>query len=299
MISPTCPICHSIKYKVLGNPKLPKNNLQRFIRHNYKVIKCYNCNFYYVNPKIDIEIEEWSHFYNDEYFPNLNNWHHNRRIKDIKSRVSKLDSFTAKGSKNFLDIGCGEGYTLIESNKREFKTFGIDISDNRISEVKNLNITFYAGDLLKANFPNSFFDIIYMDSVLEHLVDPFSYLLEINRVIKNDGVIYIGVPNEDSLFDKFRSLVFKIMYNGRVASQIKPFLPPFHVSGFNKKSLKLIIEKAGFNLIELNNFATRFEFRKYATNTIGFWIHLVTLPLELMAILFKMEKYLEVYIKKK
>jgi SAM-dependent methyltransferase len=299
MISPTCPVCNSIEYKVLGNPKLPKNNLQNFIRHNYKVVKCSSCNFYYVNPKIDLGVEEWSHFYNDEYFPTLNNWHFNTRTRDIKTRISKLDSFTASESKNFLDIGCGEGYTIFEANNREFKTFGIDISDNRIPDIKNPKITFYEGDLLKAKFPNSFFDIIYMDSVLEHLVDPVLYLLEINRVIKKDGAIYIGVPNEDSLFDKFRALVFKLVYRGKIASEIKPFLPPFHVSGFNKKSLKLIIEKTGFDLIVMNNFATRFEFRKYAPNTIGFWIHLGTLPLELLAILLKKEKYLEVYLQKK
>lgn len=299
MISPNCPICNSIESNVLGKPKPPKNNLQKFIRNEYKVIKCKSCNFYYVNPKIDIDVEEWSRFYDHEYFPTLNNWHFRNRTRDIKSRIIKLDSFNSQGPKNFLDIGCGEGYTLIEAYNRAFNTFGIDISDNRITEVKNPEITFYTGDLLKVKFPNSFFDIVYMDSVLEHLVDPVLYLSEINRVIKKNGVIYIGVPNEDSLFDKFRSIVFKLIYRRKIASQIKPFLPPFHVSGFNKKSLKLIVEKTGFDLIEMRNFATRFEFRKYAPNTVGFWIHLGTLPLELMAILLKMEKYLEVYLKKK
>jgi SAM-dependent methyltransferase len=299
MNSPKCPICNSPDPIVVGNPKPPVISLQKFIRRDYKIFACKNCKYYYIHPKIDIGIKEWTHFYNNDYFPVLNDWHFNTRIKDIKSRLLKLDSFNFHKSKTYLDIGCGEGYTLIEANNLGFKSFGIDISDNRISQVKNSNIIFKAGDLLSAEFPSSFFDIIYMDSVLEHLVDPLSYLLEINRVIKKDGVVYIGVPNEDSLFDKFRSIVFKFRYKDKIASKIKPFLPPFHVGGFNKISFKIIVEKTGFEIIEMNNFATRFEFRKYAPNTIGFWIHFVTLPIELLAIILKMEKYLEVYIKKK
>lgn len=298
MNNPNCPICGSDESIELGTPKQPRKNLQKYIRDNYKIISCKACKFYYVYPKIDLTTFELTQFYDTEYFPTLNNWHFKARNRDIKSRLSILKTKNQNKLKNYLDIGCGEGYTLLEATNLGFKTFGIDIADNRIEDAKKLEICFFSGELFEANYPDNYFDIIYMDSVLEHLVNPSLYLKEIKRILRLDGIAYIGVPNEDSLFDKFRSIIFRIKYKGKISAKIKPFLPPFHVSGFNKNSLKLIIEKTGFEIIEMNNFATRFEFRKYSPYSIGFFIHLLTLPIDLLAIIFKMEKYLEVYIKK-
>ena len=199
---------------------------------------------------------------------------------------------------NFLDVGTGEGLALIEASKKEWNVYGIDISDNRTQEAKDEKIKFVKGELSSLNLPRDFFDAIYMDSVLEHLTNPLENLKEMNRILKPSGVVYIGVPNEDSLFNDFRKIVFALTGKGEISEKINPFKPSYHVVGFTKKSLRIAAEKAGFKILEIINFAARFEFMKYPLSSRGFRVHLLTLPIDLFAIILRREVYLEAFLTK-
>jgi SAM-dependent methyltransferase len=137
-----------------------------------------------------------------------------------------------------------------------------------------------------------------MDSVLEHLIIPLEYLKELNKILKPGGVVYIGVPNEDSLLNDFRKIVFRITGKGELSEKIKPFEPSYHVAGFTKKSLRIAAWKANLKILDIINFAARFEFMKYPLFTRGFLVHFLTLPIDLAAIILKREAYLEAYMTK-
>lgn len=292
-----CPLCHNQNLITIGKPLITKEAVH-LIRKEYKVVMCDDCQFYFVEPKIDLSIDEWSELYGKKYFSKLNEWQQKQRLKDIRIRFEKMVQNTVNGKINFLDIGCGEGHALIEAIQRHYNTFGIDISDNRMDRAKEKDITFSLGNLLSANYPENFFDCIHMDSVLEHLTNPVDYLKELNRIMQKNAVIYIGVPNEDSLFDNFRQLVFKFIGKSEFSAKIKPFATPFHVCGFTKKSLNIIANLANFRVIEIRNFATHFEYKKYAPTTKSFWIHFFSLPIDIVSIPLKMEKYYAIYLMK-
>jgi SAM-dependent methyltransferase len=292
-----CPLCTKEDIIQVGKP-LCFEEAVPFIRKEYQVVRCNTCQFYFVDPKIDLSITEWAQLYGKEYFWELNTWHQNQRLKDIQERLEKMAHKFENREIKFLDIGCGEGYSLIEGRKKNWICYGNDISDNRVQEAKDENIKFNLGDIFSAKYPKDFFDIVHMDSVLEHLTDPIDYLKELNRIMNKNGLIYIGVPNEDSLFDNFRQIAFKFIGKSEFSAKIKPFAPPFHVSGFTKKSLYKIAEITNFKVMEIKNFATHFEFMKYQFTSKSYWIHLMFLPLDVAAIPLKMEKYFAVYLKK-
>ncbi|MBK9282741.1 MAG: class I SAM-dependent methyltransferase [Sphingobacteriaceae bacterium] len=283
---------------MIGKP-LFDPNVVHLIRQDYKVVKCKSCQFYYVHPKIDLSLNEWSELYGNEYFLELNEWYKEERLKDIKSRLSRMISYKHTHDKaNFLDLGCGEGLALIESLKKKWNAFGCDISDNRTQDAKQNDIFFELSDLISAHYPNDFFDFIHMDSVLEHLINPVDYLKELNRIMKKGGIIYIGVPNENSLFDNFRQLAFKFIGKAKFSAKLRPFETPFHIGGFTEKSLRIIASIADFEVVEIKNFATHFEFRKYPSNSKSFWVHFLTLPIDIFSIPLKMEKYYSAYFRK-
>jgi SAM-dependent methyltransferase len=291
-----CPLCGSNADKTIGKPGISSQALE-FIRNDYSVIQCSVCKYYFVSPTIDFTQDEWTKLYNSSYFAEMTGWHKNQRIVDIKSRFKKLKNFYNNNIEHFLDTGCGEGLGLIEASHLGWKSYGIDISDNRTGEAKSGDINFISGNLLEANLPDDFFDCIYMDSVLEHLIDPVTYLKELNRIMKKGGILYIGVPNEDSLFNDVKKILYRLKRN-HISEKIKPFDSPYHVGGFNKTSLPVAAAKANFKIVELRNFAARFEYRKYSTSSKNFWMHLFMLPVDLLAILFRKEIYLEAYLKK-
>ena len=96
-----------------------------------------------------------------------------------------------------LDIACGEGFgTKLIANKALFAV-GSDL-DNvviKFAREKNFekNIIYVVSDATRTPFPDMAFDSILSMETIEH-VNPFRFLKEMSRILKNDGTIIISTP---------------------------------------------------------------------------------------------------------
>ncbi len=292
-----CPLCKSSRYSFIGLPEIDLS-IKKYFDQNYSVIKCLDCSFYFLNPILRLSDSQLKILYNESYFSPMSSLYEIIRQKSRKERLDKIQTYCKQGIINFLDVGCGEGYTLLEANKRDWNAFGVDIFDNRVIETKKISDKFILGDLISAEFSDNYFDIIYIDSVMEHITNPYDYLLEMNRILKPGGTAYIGVPNEDCLFHDLKKLKIYLSVNKMISSRLKPFRSPYHIGGFNKKSLRKAIANSGFELIKLRNFAGRLNFLNPKLFSREFWIAIALLPVNLIAFILRREEYLEAYIRK-
>lgn len=292
-----CPICKSKSFSVIGNPRIDDKS-KHLIKNDYQVVQCNDCEFYYVDPLIDLSNEEWKILYDNEYFGGYTKWHLNQRARDRFQRFNKLKKFSSHKVEKFLDVGCGEGYMLLEADNKGLEAVGLDITDNRIKEAKVDDITFVNSDLLSADFPSDHFDCIYMDSVMEHVLNPMDHLMELKRILKPGGVAYIGVPNEDCLQNDLRKVVYRLKGRSGLASKIKPFTSPYHVGGFNKESLQYAINESSLSVKELRNFATRAVFLTSKFPSVQFLQNSALTLLYLIAMIIRREYYFEVYVQK-
>jgi SAM-dependent methyltransferase len=293
-----CAICGSDKYKIIGKPEI-NEKVKRFIRHDYHVVKCLKCGFYFIDPALDLTEQEWEALYKDEYFTPMTDWWEKRRERDRKGRLDRLFSYL-KTSKNanevrFLDIGCGEGFVVAEALNRNWISFGCDIADNLPGDMKG-KFSFTKGNLIQAKYPDDHFDVIYMDSVLEHVANPIQVLSEIRRILNKNGIAYIAVPNEQTLYNSVKKILYNMTGKKEIAAQIKPFESPYHIQGFNPGSLSLAVKQAGLGLEKLNIFAGEYEYTKYKIFTKPWFIELSMLPIHLFARIFKKSIYLECYL---
>ena len=293
-----CPICKSEKYNSVGIPKLDEKS-KKIINKEYQVVQCIECKFYYVYPEIELSSVEWKLLYDENYFTEQTDWYKRIRAKHRKQRIEKLNTLCENDVKNFLDIGCGEGYMLLEAVSNGWIAYGVDITDNRIYESNNSKISFVNSDLLSAKFPDDFFDCIYMDSILEHVLNTKEHIHEIKRILKKGGVAYIGVPNEDSLQNDIKKFLNIITGHKKYSPKIKPFLSPYHVSGFNKYSLSSLIKKSDLKIELLRNFSTKSVFRMTTFASKDFLPAIFLTMINLIALLIRREYYLETYVKKK
>lgn len=293
-----CPICYSEKYSSFGFPKLDEKS-KKIINKEYQVVQCNECKFYYVYPDIELSSAEWKLLYDENYFAEPTDWYKRKRAKHRKQRINKLNALCEHDVNNFLDIGCGEGYMLLEAVSKGWNAYGVDITDNRITESINSRISFVNSDLLSAKFLDDFFDCIYMDSVLEHVLNPKEHILEVKRILKRGGVAYIGVPNEDSLQYDIKKFLNIITGHKKYSPKTKPFLSPYHVSGFNKYSLSFLIKKSGLKIELLKNFATKSAFRMTRFTSKDFLPAILLTMINFIAFVIRREYYLETYIKKK
>ncbi len=148
---------------------------------------------------------------------------------------SRLDIIPFSGEGKILDIGCGNGRYLLTLKKQGWQTYGIEQNPKSSKYARDvLLLEVNTGDLLDCKYQAEFFDVITMWHSLEHLYEPILTLKEAKRILKDDGLLIIAVPNVDS----FAAKVFKkYWYQLGI---------PIHLIAFTPDSITRMLDAAGF-----------------------------------------------------
>lgn len=142
----------------------------------------------------------------------LKNLFQNIRSYAVTDFQNRILNFLEKSetSTNLLDCGCDDGKWTMKLGKRieKPKMFGIEIvKERRLIAIEN-GIDAKEGDLNGSfPFPDSFFDIVHANQVIEHLADTDNFIKEIRRVLKPNGYAIICTENLSSWHNIF-SLFF-------------------------------------------------------------------------------------------
>lgn len=117
-----------------------------------------------------------------------------------KSVVRKyIDTLNLPKDARILDMGCGPGYFLDQLKERGYNNYlGITLSDGDIQMCKKNGHPVEAYDLSflpqSKGYIDESVDLIFCRHALEHSPYPLFTLVEYNRVLKQNGFLYIEVP---------------------------------------------------------------------------------------------------------
>lgn len=188
------------------------------------------------------------------YLPFLSKEKTNYYQKTIRdSEWNSLKEYIPHESK-FLDIGCGAGYNFKKAKEElQCECKGIDpepgahgVGRNTEGIIAGLNII--KGFSENIPFEDKSFDVVFSSHVLEHVNDEQKSLMEMKRVLKDDGVVIIGMPTAAMAWINFFTQMLFTTHMRIVNVLLKPFintgrtkfihifLPPSH-SDFNKTIL--------------------------------------------------------------
>ncbi|MBE7445766.1 MAG: class I SAM-dependent methyltransferase [Planctomycetia bacterium] len=126
----------------------------------------------------------------------------------IKKLVFELiNHLNTKIAKNVLDVGSGTGDLIYRLAKKYTNNsyFGCDISESVIKQniISKPEITWSVKDLNNAtDFKSDFFDIIIAGEIIEHLYNSDLFILEMSRILKPSGLLFITTPNLASWLDR-------------------------------------------------------------------------------------------------
>lgn len=109
-----------------------------------------------------------------------------------------------------LDIGSSTGFIADEFRLRGATVVGsdIDVPGLRRASRRFPGILFACADGARMPFRDSSVDIVVFNHVYEHVVDPEATMSEIRRVLKNDGVAYLGFGNRLGIMEPHYKLPF-------------------------------------------------------------------------------------------
>jgi SAM-dependent methyltransferase len=209
---------------------------------NYDVYKCNKCKLLFLNPMI--EDNELFSLYPEDYYntdsadvnniakksttPNL--------IKKILIDYRPKDLEQSFAGKTVLDLGVGNCEQLYILYKKGADAYGTEIRESACKIGEKLGLKISKGTLLDANYPTAFFDYVRSNHSFEHLTEPEKVLEEFNRILKDGGKLFIGVPNTKSWTFKFFGQHW--YYLG----------VPFHPFSYNVHNLILFAEQYGFKM---------------------------------------------------
>lgn len=115
------------------------------------------------------------------------------------------DAYTpASGTVKFLDAGVGLGRVL-ESLPSAFDKFGTDVSSELLERAVKKGFHVCKAQLEALPYRDSAFDAVLCTDVLEHVVNLHKACLELKRVLRPGGILFVRVPFEEDLSDYLRS----------------------------------------------------------------------------------------------
>jgi hypothetical protein len=98
------------------------------------------------------------------------------------------------------------------------------------------------------------FDVVVMDSVIEHVYDPNALVEAASRLTKRGALLRIEAPCEPNLLVSVGNTLNRL--GGKdVVYNLSPTWSPYHVFGFNPRALRVLLEKHGFALEHVSRWA--------------------------------------------
>lgn len=210
------------------------NKLATIINLDWPIKKCLSCQLIQVNPLPSIV--EVNKLYQGDYWKNFSFYSsqlpaHEKYFHKIITDIKKM-----RKTGRLLDVGCAYGTLIDQANKQGFSAEGIDISAFAIEQCLKQKLKATTGVIGNIKIKR-FYDIITTFEVLEHERDPLDALKIAMKLLKQDGLLVISVPDSASLSSK---IMGKYWFGFRHREHL------FH---FTKETLNLILKKSGFSNI--------------------------------------------------
>ena len=160
-------------------------------------------------------------------------------------RIEMLQYLPDSATK-ILVVGCGTGvFAEAVKKKNNAEVWGIELMDFAAKEASKILDKVLSGPCEEhiSSLPKDYFDAIYFNDVLEHLIDPYSVLADLKSNLSENGVIISSIPNV-----RYHGVLRQLLFEKNWKYENHGVLDKTHLRFFTKKSIKDMYENAGYTI---------------------------------------------------
>jgi 2-polyprenyl-3-methyl-5-hydroxy-6-metoxy-1,4-benzoquinol methylase len=187
-----CPLCGGDQHSLL------------FVKRGYPIVRCDECELVFANPQVDeslvlAEYHADSARANDLWVDVLLS---DRQLELDREKfeeiLDELEPF--RGGGRLLDVGTSIGLFLRLALDRGWDAVGNEFGERaRLVAKERFDLDVTDAPLDSMEVEPASFDVVTLNSVLEHVNEPRRMLAEVRKLLKPGGALFIIVPNVESL----------------------------------------------------------------------------------------------------
>ncbi len=209
------------------------------------IVRCGGCGLLYVSPRL---AEPQAHYHGDrdavlrKYGAILRGERGHNRDPNYEQELGVLRRLKPTG--RLLDVGTHCGFFLRKARGLGWTLVGVEPSPIGAALAQE----FYGLDvrnalLEDAGFSDGSFDLVTMVDVFEHVGEPMTVLGQVRRVLRDDGLLFVKVPN--GRYNLFKYRLFRRLMGLR---EVEIFDAKEHVVHYTAETLRATLAAAGFKV---------------------------------------------------
>jgi SAM-dependent methyltransferase len=172
------------------------------------------------------------------------------------TELARIERHTA--GRRIADLGCWVGFLVDEAGRRGWRALGVEPSDWAAQRARERGLEVIVAPLLEADLPEGAFAAVALGDVIEHLPDPGAALERIAALLAPGGVLWLATPDAGSRLAR--------AMGARWWSVI-----PTHVHLFTRASIVRLLERHGFEVLEVGTSPKTFSVAYYLERLGGYW----------------------------
>ncbi len=214
-------------------------------KDGFDLFRCLDCGVVFVSPLPSDNFLRQSVYQPGVYQKNKEQNLANQ-LPNLKNKITLANLGRLTIGKKLLDVGCSNGQFMYQAKQMGFEVKGAELNAGTAQIAQANGLEVFIGTLTEANLASATYDVVTLNDVIEHVPDPINLITECQRLLVDDGVLVIGTPNLDCLFNKLTWQLWRLFGIGWSA-----VTPPHHLYQFSAKSLNRLLSQSGFKLIKI------------------------------------------------
>ncbi|MBF0272956.1 MAG: class I SAM-dependent methyltransferase [Magnetococcales bacterium] len=223
-----CLVCHG----TIGASRLPG------------LLHCHQCGF--ITTDLTLSHAELAAMYGRDYFEgHIYSSYLGEEAglrKNFQKRLADLKTLLPDPTRcSLFEVGCAYGFFLADAQSLFARVAGMDISAHAIQmAIQRFHLDVRCGDFLQMP-ETSRYDILCLWDTVEHLARPDLFIQKAAQVLQPNGWLALTTGDIGSLNARLRGAKWRLIH------------PPYHIHYFSKKTMTALLERCGFEVVQVSH----------------------------------------------